>query len=218
MKQISNHLQYKNPLIYLIKNKINGRIYIGQTQYFPERFQQHKAGYNKSTHIARAIKKHGVDNFDWYCLEECDISLLNEREQFYLDLFNSYDKKIGYNSSKEAKAPRGWKHSESFYIKKREWFNNNLHPMKGKKANPDAVNKMKVSLTGRKLSDSQLVKHYKFPPKRVKMFNTQDNSSLEFNSVTEAAIYTKTDKASITRCCKGERKTVYKIYTFNYIN
>ena len=62
--------------IYMLKNKINGKIYIGQTiRNVEKRLEEHR---KKSRCIAiyNAIQKHGWENFeqDWY---ECPDEDLN---------------------------------------------------------------------------------------------------------------------------------------------
>lgn len=48
-----------------------------------------------------AMKKEGIDNFTFELLEECTAATLNEKEVFYINLYNSYD--YGYNSNKGIK-------------------------------------------------------------------------------------------------------------------
>jgi len=93
----------KTGIIYVIKNKCNDKVYIGQTtSNLQTRFNQH---FKKSTMANRhyklynAIKKYGKDNFYIELLEErIPIELLNEREIFYIEKYNSFYN--GYNSSK----------------------------------------------------------------------------------------------------------------------
>lgn len=93
----------KTGIIYIIKNKCNDKVYIGQTtSNLQTRFNQH---FKKSTIANRhyklynAIKKYGKDNFYIELLEErIPIELLNEREIFYIEKYNSFYN--GYNSSK----------------------------------------------------------------------------------------------------------------------
>ena len=41
--------------------------------------------------------KDGVTNFTFELLEQCDRQLLNEKEKFYINLYQAYD--YGYNST-----------------------------------------------------------------------------------------------------------------------
>lgn len=87
-------------IIYIIRNDINSKVYIGQTfRSIEERWKEHlrsKCSKNESHMlIKRAILKYGREHFTISKLEECDVSKLNEREMYYIKLYNSY--KEGYN-------------------------------------------------------------------------------------------------------------------------
>lgn len=47
--------------------------------------------------IKRAIHKYGKENFVIKLLEECDRALLNEREKYWIQYYNSFEN--GYNST-----------------------------------------------------------------------------------------------------------------------
>lgn len=89
--------------IYIIKNKCNDKVYIGQTiQDVEERFKQHlrpSIMKQRGTYkIYNAMNKYGKENFYHETLEvEVTQDLLDEREIYYIDLFDSY--KNGYNST-----------------------------------------------------------------------------------------------------------------------
>ena len=89
--------------IYKVTNKINGKIYIGQTiQSVKDRWYRHcgKSGISKAelnTHFKRAILKYGKENFTIETIEMCDSTKLNDREKFYISYYNSYIN--GYNST-----------------------------------------------------------------------------------------------------------------------
>ena len=88
----------ENGFIYIIKNCINDKVYIGQTtQDYKDRFKQHckLLKSNKNQLIHKAIKKYGKENFYIEVLEECCIEKLNELEEFYILKFNSFGD--GYN-------------------------------------------------------------------------------------------------------------------------
>lgn len=86
-------------IIYIIKNKINGKMYIGKTtKNLEERKKEHLSSKFEYTHslIHRAIEKYGSDNFDFSILKECSSSEeLNESEIFFIKEFDSIKK--GYN-------------------------------------------------------------------------------------------------------------------------
>ena len=86
--------------IYKIENKINGKIYIGQSINIKIRWQQHKreAKCNRrNAPLYNALRKYGVDNFTFEVLEECPQELLNEKEIFWIAHYKSNDSDFGYN-------------------------------------------------------------------------------------------------------------------------
>lgn len=97
-----------NGFIYIIRNTINNKVYIGQTRTsVSQRWAEHlrHARYGEQV-INRAMKKYGVDKFYIETLEICDIKYLDEREIYYIDLYNSTDKSRGYNVSIGGSTPR----------------------------------------------------------------------------------------------------------------
>ena len=94
--------------IYIIKNTVNDKVYIGQTRASVEqRWKEHlrHAQYGDQI-INRAMRKYGVDKFYIETLEICNISVLDEREIYYIDLYDSIDKSKGYNVSIGGNTPR----------------------------------------------------------------------------------------------------------------
>lgn len=87
-------------IIYKIINDINDKVYIGQTrQLLSRRWAKHLSdSLTKDTHLYRAMQKYGVDHFQIIPVEEnIPVELLNEREQYWIQEFNSF--KEGYNST-----------------------------------------------------------------------------------------------------------------------
>lgn len=81
----------KNSGVYIIKNKINEKIYIGSTINFKDRWTKHLSGKG-NTHLFNSIKKYGLENFEFEILELVDVSndrnLLYEKEQKWMDFYN----------------------------------------------------------------------------------------------------------------------------------
>lgn len=53
----------KNITIYKLVNKINGKMYVGQTVDMKRRIREHTRGKNPNAAVHQAIAKHGVENF-----------------------------------------------------------------------------------------------------------------------------------------------------------
>lgn len=88
--------------IYIIRNTINNKVYVGQTIVSIKlRFQNHlsAARNNKDYVIGKAIRKYGEDKFYVELLEECLKEELNEREKYWISFFKSTNNKYGYNLS-----------------------------------------------------------------------------------------------------------------------
>lgn len=82
--------------IYKITNLINNKVYIGQAYDIVRRLGVHKRGAGSDTQIIdKAILKYGQDNFSYEVIEECPVEKLNEREIYWINYYNSYEK--GYN-------------------------------------------------------------------------------------------------------------------------
>lgn len=84
--------------IYKITNKINGKIYIGQSNNCERRFQEHcspsRANQSRIP-VDLAIKKYGKENFTFEIVEQCTLEQLNDKEEYWIKYFNSIEK--GYN-------------------------------------------------------------------------------------------------------------------------
>lgn len=89
-------------IIYTIRNKINGKIYIGQTVNKRGFRGRYGASIEKNTHneyLKRSIQKYGIENFE--VDEEFDVAYskeeLDDKEQWYIYLYNSTNRNLGYN-------------------------------------------------------------------------------------------------------------------------
>ena len=85
--------------IYIIKNSINDKVYVGQTiQMLHTRFLNHlTASQLEDTKFYRAIKKYGSENFYIELIEKVSYEALDEKEIYWISYFDSY--KNGYNST-----------------------------------------------------------------------------------------------------------------------
>lgn len=89
-------------IIYLIVNKQNGHKYVGQTtQGMNKRWQQHiqEAMKMSDKPLHCAMRKYGNHNFMIKEIDECDESLLNEREEYWIKHHNTFESNKGYNAT-----------------------------------------------------------------------------------------------------------------------
>ena len=80
--------------IYVIENTINGKKYVGQSISLERRL---KESHDECSALYGAICKYGIENFQIYVVEECDVLYLNEKEIYYIEFFESHVTKNGYN-------------------------------------------------------------------------------------------------------------------------
>lgn len=96
--------------IYKATNKINGKIYIGQTVDFERRYKEHissKHGkHAKCGFFHKAINEYGKENFDWEIIDTCE----NEEDAIYLE--SKYI--VDYNSCVEFENSNGYNVYVSF--------------------------------------------------------------------------------------------------------
>ena len=92
--------------IYMIINDINDKIYIGQSKDIVMRWYAHRSKGKSTTSSMKSeyyselhsdMRKFGVEHFYLEIIEECAETLLDEREKYWIQAFNSYYD--GYNGN-----------------------------------------------------------------------------------------------------------------------
>ena len=88
--------------IYKITNSLNHMCYIGQAKSIYRRFCEHcKCGLGIDTpqgnKLYKAMLEDGLENFTFELILECSPQELNEKEKYYIQVYNSIN--FGYNSN-----------------------------------------------------------------------------------------------------------------------
>lgn len=87
--------------IYMIRNKVNDKIYIGLSGNIRPRWISHhsqlRRGLHKNQHLQAAWDKYGEGNFAFEIVERCGQGELPLKEQFWITLFKTTDPRNGYN-------------------------------------------------------------------------------------------------------------------------
>jgi len=89
--------------IYKITNSVNNKSYIGQSINIEFRWKEHQRIAKSPNNYSRknkyplyqAIRKYGLENFTFEILEECQEEILDEREIYWIQFFDSFEN--GYN-------------------------------------------------------------------------------------------------------------------------
>lgn len=150
-------------IIYKATNKINGKMYIGQTiSTLKHRMQQHLWFSKKPKPLSYfhcAIKKYGRNNFSWEIICVCkDMFELNKLEIYYIDFYNSFGEN-GYNLNNggtnallsekhKKKISEAW--SEERKEKKSKAMNGEKNHNWGKKASEETKKKLSKAMSGNK--------------------------------------------------------------------
>lgn len=199
--------------IYVIKNNINDKLYVGKTEFgIEKRFKQHindaKNGSEYAIH--RAMRKHGAEHFWIELIEETDNP--NEREMHWIEKLGAYEH--GYNET------RG---GEGSLLYDRDYIIDTYNRL----GTLESV----VIETGISPGTVAQVMHaadsyQKRLQLQIKMYDMNLVEIKTFSNLTEAAEYilkeakTKVSltsiRTAIVHVCKGRIKTAYG-YIFKYI-
>jgi len=139
--------------IYLWSNSLNGKIYIGQSKDLGNRRQGRLIRYLNPSYlkfvkgaslIRNAFLKYKPESFILAILEYCPIHMLDQREQYWLDLL-----KPEYNILNFVKSSCGYKHT-----------NNTLAKMRGKRPNfsPSKEHRAAIAFAAKHRENNQAFK------------------------------------------------------------
>ena len=121
-KRTNEHKNSESSGIYCITNLINNKQYIGQTYNLKHRWRTHKnnlkANRHHNKHLQYAWNKYGADNFKFDILEYCSVDLLDEREIYWIEFYNTIQE--GYNLAEGGLGCHGYKHTEYELSKMRQ--------------------------------------------------------------------------------------------------
>ena len=90
--------------VYMIRNIINGKVYIGSTRdTFKNRWRTHKrllkCNKHCNKHLQSSYNKYGVDKFEYQIVEITDPTKALTREGYYIKLYKSTNPNYGYNQA-----------------------------------------------------------------------------------------------------------------------
>lgn len=177
--------------IYIIKNTVNNKVYIGQTvNNINLRFSKHKfAAYTGTSKLYVNMRNIGIDNFYIEEICKCDNKELNKLEIYYISKYNSYHD--GYNSTQGG---AGGEHNELYEDEAVKRFQIDYNSM----ALNELCIKYKVSeafiysllnALGMETSKNKNIHRYANKAIQICMYSVNFEPMLIFNSLKDAIIY-----------------------------
>ena len=209
-----------NYKVYMHKNKINGKIYIGQTCQEPERRWMNGEGYKTQSLFYNAIKKYGWDNFEHIVLfENLTLEEANTIEERLIEKYQTTDREFGYNRKYGGDNRRVNMDTRKLMKAHHADFAGENNPHYGKRHTEET--KLKISrikkekystvenhpMYGKHLSEEAKRKISKARSKKVNMYDLNGNYIKSFDSAKKASVETNGNKDCISLCCNGKAKT-----------
>lgn len=218
----------KYGIIYKITNKINNKVYIGQTikKYgFKQRYSYNLSKNTKNLHLKSSIEKYGIENFE--IIEEFDIAYskeeLDNKEKYWISYYKSNNNDYGYNLQdgggngrpNQEVRERMSKNNPKIMLGKHFPLEVREKMSKSRKGKPhppmpeETKQKIRNALLGRKHTPEELYKMKKIREK-INQYGKNNpyakaikciTTGKEFDTLKEASNYYNTYSASIRKSC-----------------
>jgi len=197
--------------IYKLICNINNKIYIGKSINIYNRLATHKSAKDVG-YLYNAIRKYGWDSFEVEILEvfesfdkNKDNDILLQRESYYIKLFKSTDRNIGYNRCGYSNDSTGIKSSDET-IKK----------LKSKTCSAEHKRKISISNSGKirseetreKISKSRIgMKFSEKTKEKMRMRRHTDETKEKIRTARLGSVQTEETKEKIRASAVGKLKS-----------
>lgn len=223
--------------IYCIENTVNQKKYIGQSVNIKERWRKHRkelyANKHDNDYLQKSWNKYGKSSFKFYILEECNVISLDERENYYINYYNTLDRDYGYNlktGGQNGGAIVSDEVKEKMSIAIKKSYNDDLIKKRRQDAidywaNPENIKKRSGENNGMYGKHHSFESIEKMRQKKIGSHCIHRNTTpvycieleKEFLDATEAGKQLKIDGSAILKVCQGKRHTCGG-YHWQFIN
>ncbi len=217
-------------IVYLVKNKMNGKGYVGQTRRaLNERWAEHVHNalqMKKEMPIYAAIRKHGADNFEVTVLQECmsDVEL-NAAEMEWIAKLGTFSN--GYNATRGGFGISGYRHTED--AKRRMGLNRSgkKNHNYGKAWGKTSWSEEDIEVVRQKnkvnprchlpRTEEDKIKIAKSKHIRVQQLDMSGNILATYDSMLDAEQKTGVGRTGISRCCRFPHRSAGG-FRFQYLS
>ena len=205
--------------IYKIWNEENDKLYIGQTSVgIKTRWSSHLKNYlTNNAVIYRAMRKYGAGVFHIEQIEECDNSLLDEREKYWINYYDSY--KNGYNSTPGGTAlPSGKMYARLNDMTIQALWDQGMSICQIAEATQYSTTAIREHLQEYKnysIEESEkrgLIQGAKTRSIPISQWNLEGNFIATYNSIAEAEQQTNIPRQNIHKCLQKQRNAAGNYY------
>lgn len=137
--------------VYVLHNKVNGKVYVGQSIHINRRFSEHKKSAKRGdkSYLYASMRKYGQDAFSCEVAEECAPEILDEREGHWMAVYDCRNPEKGYNFMPHGQRGRVMNTEMRLLLSEKS---------RGYRHTPEAIEKMRVASTGRFCSEETKAK------------------------------------------------------------
>lgn len=163
--------------VYVIRNKVNGRRYVGSSMNIPARWKMHSKHLSEGRHhnkfLQRCWNKRCADSFAFETILYCAPDMCLFYEQRAMDCLRPE-----YNAAPVAGSQLGYKHTEETRKKMSAARRKDFSPFSGKRHTEETRRKISETKTGVKLG--------KYSPERIK--KTADGMRKSIGALNESQV------------------------------
>lgn len=195
--------------VYKITNKLNGDCYVGSSKDIGKRWKRHiylheSKGRHHEYFIYRAMRKYGIENFEFEVLETCEDSEKIILEQKYYKKLNPRYNEIEPNKNLSENPSIAKKRKNSC---KKSW------KTRSEQSRQKALDNLKKGWGNESFIKNQI------KAKKVKSINVSDGTEMFFDSLNQASKHLGIPTSSISQILNpNHTRKQSKGYKFEFVN